>query len=627
MKHVFSIMLLYLIYGKIIAESKFNRKIYNEMKEKNLLKKIKEKQRKLQIINMKHRDYKSISSSMEEPIKKVSTDETLLKGSKRIDNLNAAVQIKKIYNFQIKQKQISFKIFFYYFGKKIVEFIFLKIKIKYKNILRNLQGDIQSESVIATCSIMKEHKDKVNFEGTGENINYDCFASLTLSSEINNVSLETDYPLNLDGEIISFDKINFENDAAKEAENFINAPQYDKSGSLDNAKVEFPIHFNYFRIRGILNPENLLSKGDVIPIQFVEFNKGQKMQKKISCTAINIKKPNCTLKCDTTNQPIKTTINNINLARSIDSDIYLTFNMKQDDSPVETPFPKNVGDTKFSSDFSLGVFFSIIIICIIIIIASTIEINKFEIVVSCLISVLLIATFVKDWCDFAVCGAVERCLLKKEYIQYYFKFFISLLITILAFMVAKRAIYKRDALLIRLGFFFSMWADFGFSIIKAFFPKSMLSSALGIGFFMIFQLIMIFRHSRESENDNHFPKIYIAPLVILVVFIILCAVGVVSLVIGFVAIYASILICSLIVSVRVPCKNYYQPRNAKFIRWGMILFTIGDVMVGCGMLSGEDHSAKQIISCIANNIIWILYIPGQILLIMSSVEKILFWKQ
>jgi len=597
MKSLFSSLLILLMFRIILTNNIPMNKVSYEIKSTKHLRDDKEKIRMLQGLESK-----------------------AYFQSKKPD---ASLQVKKIYNFIRTSNQVKFKIFFYFFAKKIIQNIYMRIKIIYKNTIRNLQDNIEEERVLAICIIREEYEDKLGNEGKGENIDYDCSASTTLNSEITNITINIDYPLELGGEQIIFDKINFDEDAVKEAENIINSPIFNKSGSLDDAKIEIPIKKDYFIIKGKLNPEDLLSKGDIIPIKFVGYDtKGEKTFQKISCTAMKINGTNCTLKCDTTNQPIKTTIKNINHAKSIRSKIYLTFNINQEDIAIETPYPKIINDKPYSNEFFVGVFISIILICIIILIATTIEQYKFEILICGIMVALLLATLIKDWYDFITIGAKERRLTAARYLVYFTKFSMSFLATVLAFMIAKRAIHKRDAILLRLCFIFSMGADFSFSIIRAFFPDSILNTILGITFFVVYQVGMIYRHTRETEIDRHFPKIYFVPAFFLLAFIILLAVGVIDYAIGLVAVYASIVICSLIMSIKAPCKNLYPQRNVKFIRWGMILFTIGDVMVGAAMVSGEDNSPIQYISTIADNLVWLFYLPGQILIIWSAAEKI-----
>ena len=617
MNQIFLFLLFIIIFFNILINDNVMKKRVQAIKINDKLKYYKKNLRKLQLTK------KESEKDTKEDAYNISSNETVSSTIKQTSNSGAALQIKQIFNYERTPTQLSFKIYLYFLRKYIVEIVFIRLKLIYKTSLRNLQSQIEAESVPTNCIIRDEYKNRIGNIGIRENIGYDCTALTSSNSEITNISLDTDYPLNLENEAITFDQINFDKDAVNDSDNIINSPFFNKSGSLDEAQIELPIHFDHFLIKGKLNPENLLSKGDLIPLQFIEFNKNQKNLKKIYCTVTRVNGTNCTLRCDTMNQPIKTTTNNFNLAKSINSNIFLTFNFKQEDTIVETPFPKNFINTNYSNDFFIGVFIGIIIVCIIIIIASSIEQNKFEIIILIIMGVLLLITFIKEWVVFASCGAVERCLIKNKLLQYFLKFSMSLLVTILAFIAAKRALYKRDGILLRIGFIFSMFADFSFSIIKAFFPDSFLNTVLGISSFMIYQLIMIFKHSRQNDGDNHFPKIYIAPAVFVVVFIILCAVGIFSVVIGLVAIYASIVICSLIISVRVPCKNYYPPKNAKFIRWGMVLFTIGDLMVGVAMFSGEDHSAIMTIAAVANNLVWILYLPGQVLLIWGSVEEII----
>ena len=83
------------------------------------------------LVNFDLNSAKPFNYSDESKIKSYinSVNENLIK--KRILNYDSysPIIIKKIHNYERKQNQVSFKIFFYFFGKKIVRNIFLRIKI------------------------------------------------------------------------------------------------------------------------------------------------------------------------------------------------------------------------------------------------------------------------------------------------------------------------------------------------------------------------------------------------------------------------------------------------------------------------------------------------------------------
>ena len=245
-----------------------------------------------------------------------------------------------------------------------------------------------------------------------------------------------------------------------------------------------------------------------------------------------------------------------------------------------------------------------------------------EKIVLSLIAALLLATVVKDWVDFSACGAAGQCLADAGQMQLFTKFSMSFLITVLAFIVAGKAFCARDGRFLRITFISTLLADFSFSMIKVIAPESGdLSSVLGIACFMLCQTVLIYRHSRADENDKSFPKAYWIVAAFVVVFVVLAVAGVLQALVAEVLAYAAFLITSVVVGVLAPRKAYFPKANAPFIRWGMVCFISGDVLVGLSMLSGPDNSAVQLLSSIANNFIWLVYVPTLLLLIRGAAKE------
>lgn len=240
-----------------------------------------------------------------------------------------------------------------------------------------------------------------------------------------------------------------------------------------------------------------------------------------------------------------------------------------------------------------------------------------------LIAVLFAITTCKDWLDFYTCGAVNRCLVDAGTLQYVTKCSISLLLTVLAFIVSRDAISGRDRNLLRAAFVFSFLADSCFSIIKLVGPNARaLSDILGIALFMFFQTILIYRHSRRSESDNSIPVLHWFLLFVTVLAVVLFCAGAIGLTLdnvtlAIVGVYSFFLIGSLVVGILAPSKGYFPATNALCIRWGMVAFFIGDALVGLSLISGEDHSAVQLTASIAKNFIWWFYVPAQLMLICA----------
>ena len=318
MKNVFPILLLILITVETISANKSfkKKKIYI----KQNLKSVKAKQKNI-------KNFKSKYYRLEEVHKKS-------------DDFNPDLQIKKFHNFERlnAEKKIKFNMFVYFFERKIVKNINLKIGIIYNNEINNQNNKISEESVQCTCTIGDNYKNKIGFKAIKENINYKCEGSTSLNLNIANVTLDKNHPLLAGNEQISFDEINLGSLSSKEPFNIVNSQNYNKVGSLDEAQVDFHIEGNYFRINGKLNPEDLLSEGYAIPMQFISYSGNEEIKNLITCTAIKVENQKCTLECDTKNKVINTTLIDFSLAESMDKNIYMKINLKnqEEENKLET---------------------------------------------------------------------------------------------------------------------------------------------------------------------------------------------------------------------------------------------------------------------------------------------------
>lgn len=249
-----------------------------------------------------------------------------------------------------------------------------------------------------------------------------------------------------------------------------------------------------------------------------------------------------------------------------------------------------------------------------------------KVLLACMAALLLVTTG-KDWFDFYSCGAVSLCLADAGTLQLYTKFLISALLTVIAFIVTRNSFSGLDAKMLRFAFVFSLLADSCFCIIKAVLPDARaLSDILGIAFFIMFQIVLVHRHTRKSESDTMPSKVHKFVLLPLAGFAGALFGGSVveftldNVLLVIVVVYGIILIASLLVAFFAPCRDYFPAKNIPFIRWGMVAFFLGDALVGLSLLTGEDYSTQQTVAEISNNFIWWLYVPAQLMLIRSTVK-------
>lgn len=241
-----------------------------------------------------------------------------------------------------------------------------------------------------------------------------------------------------------------------------------------------------------------------------------------------------------------------------------------------------------------------------------------------LIAILLLVTTGKDWFDFYSCGAVNQCLADAGTLQLFTKFSMSCLLTVLAFIVSRDSFSKLDAKTLRIAFIFSLLADFSFCMVKVIAPdERALSDIIGIAFFIMFQVVLIHRHTRKSETDTKPSKVHKFLLIPVAAFAASLLGGNVieptldNITLVIVVVYGVFLITSMVVGILAPRNSYFPAANAQLVRWGMVTFFFGDALVGLALLMGEDHSALQAVAEIANNFVWWVYVPAQLMLIAA----------
>lgn len=242
-----------------------------------------------------------------------------------------------------------------------------------------------------------------------------------------------------------------------------------------------------------------------------------------------------------------------------------------------------------------------------------------------MITILAVSFFIRDWYVFYQCGAVESCLAESSYFQHYTKFAVTTIINIIAFFVGKNSLCKRDHHLLQAAMISAILADINFKLLHNATGLSQFSGEfmlMGITFFMVFQSILIYRHTRTSDTDNEMPLILLVPFGAMLVLFALRLFNVFeSPLIPTVIVYSVFLICALVTGLQVSRYKYFPTRNASLIKRGMILFFIGDICVGLSLATGPDHSVQEIIATIANNFVWYFYVPSLILLVMSGYRK------
>ena len=294
--------------------------------------------------------------------------------AKKYDNKKAPFQINFFSNFirDNQKRSINFKSFFYFLNRKIANIIFFRLRVTYSRNLRNLQQEANAESIPCECTIIDE--DLVDKEGKGDITSFDCSATTLTNSNLDNVAINTDIPMIIidgseESQTIEFNNINFNGYSSSQSENLQNILNVSKSGTLEDTEVKLPPRLNYFRLTGTLNPADLLEKDEEFPVTFLEYSYGEKTHREYKCKVTQTE-PKCSMECDTRNQTITSTIQDLHLSSGIsNSNNLLTIKMnnwENNDTLIETKINTEstlIRNRKNSGGLTNGAIAGIIIAC------------------------------------------------------------------------------------------------------------------------------------------------------------------------------------------------------------------------------------------------------------------------
>ena len=302
--------------------------------------------------------------------------------TKNLDNKKSPVQINRFANYKRngEDKIINFDTFFY-LSKENISTIFFRLRVNYTNNLRILDDDVKAESDPTNCTLNES-----SLSGqteSGKLLEFNCEATtITKKETLDNVELNTNIPMVIfyeDGtnETLSFNKVNFNGNSSIDAKALQSIKNISQSGILEDAEVELPVQNNYFKLYGTLNPSNLFSTNDKIPLSILTKTDGKKGQKTFNCTVTQTS-PQCELQCDTETQPIKSRIQDMHLSEGItDSNKLLTIKMKNwknNVTAIETPTEYNglIYKKSDSSGLSTGAIIGIIVAGVAVLLAASI---------------------------------------------------------------------------------------------------------------------------------------------------------------------------------------------------------------------------------------------------------------
>ena len=366
MKFFWPILLICLVLGNSLKDKEA---LHEETKDYVFLKTLYELSEKNKNRKLQDTDTTDGEVSADDPPKPISAADATAPMERNKGNSSAPYQIKKFYGFKQNKADtfFSFHMFFSFLRKIIASYIKMRLRILYSaSRLRNLEDAAQS--VPSTCNISAGFQ--AGIEGNGENIDYECNAPKDSGRMVSNINLDTTVPMDIGGETVPFDDVNFSDEADKQASNIASA------NSITDGWIVVNEFTDKFVIKGKPYPEPFLNSfvGKTINITFVTTSSRRRLEDK--------EQPyDCKVNSDTTDETeiqcdgvIETTRDNLKYARS--DDIYLSLVPNSSSLPSEINANSGSGSgsvyRKSSSGLSGGAIAGIVIACVVVLIAAAV---------------------------------------------------------------------------------------------------------------------------------------------------------------------------------------------------------------------------------------------------------------
>lgn len=187
-----------------------------------------------------------------------------------------------------------------------------------------------------------------------------------------------------------------------------------------------------------------------------------------------------------------------------------------------------------------------------------------------------------------------------------------LLCLLLACLIGGDGYNRRDTYLLQLAFTLTAAADLCLLILNKF--------TLGVFIFCIVQITYIARHSGGKMRNKDIYNLII--IILISIFVATMSIHFVERKLLFIgSIYAILLPYSVYTAWRTFVRNVYPLSNCYLVAIAMTLFLLCDINVAVSHITRQLGVSYANISMISSFLVWIFYLPSQVLLAMSGYKR------
>ena len=392
MRFKFSLLLLFLIFESVLAAKSLRRRMAAAARAIRI---VTERKRKLESTDEEPSDneggtppgnYNETGSDQPESGDAAANGTTVDDGKpassqgREIENKTADVHVMKFHSYRLVSKKIFFGVYLYFRNRPISRYIVFRLRISYFSSLRNLLED----SVPSNCTIVNGSlADTTPEETKPATVDYICEATpIQDVGKIKNVSLNTDFEMQLSKkdsekliyENFNFSGINFNGNSSQESQSI----QEQRTGISDSVSLKDTVGLdekNTLKLTGTFDFPYKLDDGNDVFLSILTEKNGENVNIGYNCK-VKQTSPEGILECDTSSNPLNTTIEKMHLSTGTTKKNTLVTVFMKDYKNNNTPIRSNGGHrytyNKSSSGLSGGAIAGIVIACVVVLLAASI---------------------------------------------------------------------------------------------------------------------------------------------------------------------------------------------------------------------------------------------------------------
>ena len=389
MRYIFSLFLIFAIFGFAITDNQRQKKLKLIAKAIKNLRDQKEKKRVLQEAQQTSvaNNTSGEDTKAEEPPKEIDKDEPVSTQGTQVGSTYSTIQVIRFHTFKAVSKVITFGVYFFFYRRPIAVSVWFRLRVtKNTRRFRSLDEDPEAETVPTLCNLT-EPSLAGQMADSGKKVDYNCRAETEkINATISNITLNTDVDMrvvNKNGttETVNFEEVNFKGNSSEQASSLQEVGETNQK-EVDLEDVELAKQGkNSFQLKGKAQTPNVLKNGDQIPFKISSYDGENATIKDITCsvTSTDESSGETTLDCS---GEVNTTMSALHLSSGSTSNYIATLNVKDWENNSDRiatgqyytsgSSTNNIVYRKNSSGLSGGAIAGIVIACVVVLAAASI---------------------------------------------------------------------------------------------------------------------------------------------------------------------------------------------------------------------------------------------------------------